>query len=63
MKSANINEDTLGEFILDYEDTLGRRIEMRLDASTYESALRQARSFLGIDETGHDPDGDLWVIE
>lgn len=63
MKSATIQEETSGCFALQYEDTLGRPLEMRLDADTYEAALREARAFLGINKEGVDEAGDSWSLE
>lgn len=63
MKSATIQEETPGCFALQYEDTLGRALEMRLDADTYEGALREARAFLGINKDGVDEAGDSWSLE
>ena len=43
--------------------TTGRKNHMRLDALTYEKALREARLFLGIDAQDRDSAGDQWVVE
>ena len=63
MKIATINEDRVGVFTLDYEDTLGRPQQMRLDADDYEAALREARKYLSIDSKGKDNDGHEWLLE
>ena len=63
MKTATINEDSVGVFTLDYVDTLGRPLQMRLDADHYEAALREARKYLSIDSNGQDTDGHVWVLE
>jgi hypothetical protein len=36
---------------------------MRLDAPTYERAIREAKSFLGITPENLDGDGTEWEIE
>src|SRR5215470_16073687 len=48
MKLAIILEEAHAQFALEYDDTLGRKNRMRLEASTYLNAIREARSFLGI---------------
>ena len=63
MKRATISEQDRGIFGLEYDNTLGQKHTMRLDATTYEKAVREARSFLGINEHDHDEAGDPWVVE
>jgi hypothetical protein len=63
MKRATILDQAAGEFALEYDNNLGRKNQMRLDANTYENALREARSFLGIRDDDHDEAGDHWTIE
>jgi hypothetical protein len=63
VKVARILDEEGGEFGLEYDDTRGQKNTMRLDALTYEGAIREARSFLGIQEDDHDEDGDLWAVE
>ena len=63
VKIARILDEEDGEFALEYDDTRGQKNTMRLDAFTYEGAIREARSFLGIQEDDHDEDGDLWAVE
>ena len=36
---------------------------MRLDALTYEKAIQEAKSYLGINDDNQDPDGNLWEVE
>lgn len=62
MKSAIIVDLGPGQFALEYDDTVGRRNHMRLDAATYEKALREARSYLGINEEDQDEAGDQWAV-
>jgi hypothetical protein len=63
MKRATILDQGRDQFALEYENTLGRKNEMRLDAMTYERAIREARSFLGINEDDRDEAGDHWTVE
>ena len=62
-KMARILEEEDGVFSLEYDNTRGEKNTMSLDAVTYPRALREARSFLGIDEDNRDDDGSLWDIE
>ena len=62
-KCATVSEQESGVFTLEYDNTVGKKHSMRLDAGTYERALREARSYLGIDEDGLDEAGDQWVVE
>jgi hypothetical protein len=63
MKLATILDEGPYKFALEYENTLGKKNQMRLDAETYEKALREARSFLGINQDDHDEAGDQWAVE
>jgi len=63
VKFGRILDEEEGEFTLEYDDTRGQKNTMRLDALTYEGAIREARSFLGIQEDDHDDAGDLWAVE
>jgi hypothetical protein len=63
MKTARILDQDDGAFSLEYDDTRGTRNTMRLDALTYERAIREAKSFLGINEDNHDEDGTPWEVE
>jgi len=62
VKTALILDEAHGAFRLQYEDTQGRKQTMRLDALSYEEALREARSFLGIQENDRDDAGDRWTM-
>jgi hypothetical protein len=33
------------------------------DALTYEKAIQEAKSYLGINEDNQDPESDLWEVE
>jgi len=63
MKTARILDQDHDSFGLEYDDTRGARNTMRLDALTYEQAIREARSFLGIKEDDRDEDGTLWELD
>jgi hypothetical protein len=64
MKTARIlDSESDDNFSLEYDNTLGQRNTMRLDALTYEKALLEARSYLGIDDLNQDADGTHWEIE
>ena len=63
MKIARILDQDLGAFGLEYDNTIGKKNTMRLDALTYESAIREAKSFLGIAGNDQDEAGDLWQVE
>jgi hypothetical protein len=63
VKIARILDEENGGFGLEYDNTLGKKHTMRLDASTYENALREARSFLGINADDCDADGSQWDVE
>jgi len=63
MKTARILDLENDRFGLEYDNNLGKRYTMRLDAETYERAVREAKSFLDINAENLDPDGTLWEIE
>jgi hypothetical protein len=63
MKIARILDEADGAFGLEYDNTLGKKNTMRLDSQTYDSAIREARSFLGINADDCDADGTQWDIE
>jgi hypothetical protein len=63
MKIARILDEPGGTFRLEYDDTLGHKRNTRLDAITYEHALREARSYLEIGEDDSDREGAQWDIE
>jgi hypothetical protein len=62
MKTGVIQERA-GIFSLQYENNRGEKNVSRLDAATYELAVREARSFLGIKADNQDEDGNLWDVE
>ena len=63
MKRAVILDESFGRFALEYDNTVGKKNQMRLDAATYERAIREARTFLGINEADRDEAGDCWTVE
>ena len=63
MKTARILDQDYGTFGLEYDASKGTRNTMRLDARDYEKAIREARSFLGINENNLDEEGTLWEVE
>lgn len=63
MKIGRILDEPGGGFLLEYDNTLGRKHTMRLEAFTYEAALREARSYLGIGGNARDPEGAEWDVE
>ena len=63
MKIARILDEDEGTFGLEYDNTVGKKHTMRLDAETYDDAIREARSFLGINTDDRDGDGVEWNIE
>jgi hypothetical protein len=63
MKIARILDEPGGTFRLEYDDTLGHKQNTRLDAMSYEQALREARSYLEIGHDNRDSDGTQWDIE
>ena len=63
MKIGRILDEAGGTFRLEYDDTLGHKRNTRLDAMTYEQALREARSYLEIGEGDCDAEGAQWDIE
>lgn len=63
MKLGKILDQEPDAFALEYDNTLGQKNTMRLDALTYERAIREAKSYLGINEENQDADGTVWEIE
>ena len=63
MKIGKILDQEHGAFGLEYDDTRGAKNTMRLDASTYENAILEARTFLGIKDDNRDEDGIQWEVE
>jgi hypothetical protein len=49
-------------FGVEYDNTIGTRNTMRLEATTYEDAILEIKSFLGI-EDNRDENGTVWEID
>ncbi len=62
MKRATILDQEGDAFGVEYDNTIGTRNTMRLEATTYEDAILEAKSFLGITEN-RDDDGTVWEID
>ena len=63
MKIAKILDQEADTFAVEYDNTLGKKNRMRLEATTYEGAIREAKSYLGINAENTDGDGALWQVE
>ena len=63
VKLAKILDEEDDSFCLEYPTSKGATTVMRLEASTYERALREARAYLGIGEDNRDEAGALWQME
>ncbi len=63
MKTASILDEPDGTFRLEYDNSLGQKHSMRLEALTYEAALREAKTFLEIRADDCDAQGARWEIE
>jgi hypothetical protein len=63
MKTARIVDLENASFGLEYDNNLGKRNAMRLDAATYDNAILEAKSFLGINRKNVDDEGTLWEVE
>jgi hypothetical protein len=63
MKAARILDWEDDVFGLEYDNNLGQRNTMRLDAVTYEKAVREAKSYLGINRENLDEAGTVGEIE
>lgn len=60
---ARVMDGPNGTFGLEYDNTRGEKNRMLLDALTYDGALLEAKSFLGIDGENLDEENVLWDIE
>jgi hypothetical protein len=63
MKIARLLDEPGGSFRLEYDNGLGHKQSTRLDAVSYEQALREARSYLEIGGDDRDAEGTQWEIE
>jgi hypothetical protein len=62
MKRAVILYEDDDSFAVEYDNTIGARNTMRLEATTYEDAIVEIKSFLGIIEN-RDEHGTVWEID
>jgi hypothetical protein len=59
---AIITDGDDGSFVVEYDNTIGTKNTMRLEATTYEEAVAEIKTFLGI--TGdRDEAGNVWEID
>ncbi|HKQ39352.1 MAG TPA: hypothetical protein VJ063_14835 [Verrucomicrobiae bacterium] len=63
MKIARIFDQDADTFAVEYDNSVGKKHTMRLEATTYENAIREAKAFLGIDAANTDADGAVWQVE
>ena len=63
MKIARILDEPGGTFRVEYDNALGNKQNTRLEAMTYDQALREARSYLEIGDDDRDSAGVQWDIE
>ena len=63
MKTAIITDEEDESFLLEYDNNLGKKNTMRLDAANYPAAVQEAKTFLGIDDENLDGDGIEWKID
>jgi len=62
LKRAIILDQEDESFGVEYDNTIGTRNTMRLEAATYEDAILETKSFLGITEN-RDEAGTVWEID
>ena len=62
VKRAIILDQEDEAYGVEYDNTIGSRNTMRLEATTYEDAILEAKSFLGITED-RDEAGTVWEID
>lgn len=63
MKIARIFDQDAETFAVEYDNSIGKKNRMRLEATTYEGAILEAKSYLGINIENVDGDGTLWQVE
>lgn len=62
LKRAIILDQEDESYGVEYDNTIGTRNTMRLEATTYEDAILETKSFLGITEN-RDEAGTVWEID
>ncbi len=60
---ARILDEEDDSFCLEYPNRSGAKSFMRLEAATYEGAIREAKSYLGIGLDDRDEHGTLWQFD
>jgi hypothetical protein len=60
---AKILDQEDDSFCLEYPTHAGATTVMRLEAATYEGAIREAKAYLGIGDDDRDEKGSLWQID
>lgn len=63
MKIARILDAQGGTFRLEYDNGVGHKQNTSLEATSYEQAIREAKSYLEIGGDDRDPAGAEWNIE
>jgi hypothetical protein len=61
LKRVIISDDDDG-FVAEYDNNIGTKNTMRLEASSYEDAVDEIKDFLGINGD-RDESGTLWEID
>jgi hypothetical protein len=60
---ARILDEEEDSFSLEYPNGSGGKSFMRLEAATYEGAIREAKSYLGVGADDRDEKGALWQFD
>jgi hypothetical protein len=63
VKTGRILDQPRDTFCFEYDTLPGKKSMMRLEAVTYERAIKEARSYRGIKEDDRDEAGNVWLIE
>jgi len=62
VKRIIITEDDNSSFTAEYDNSIGAKNSMRLEATTYDEAVEEIKDFLGITDN-RDADGNVWEID
>lgn len=60
---AKILDQDDDSFCLEYPIRTGGKSFMRLEAATYEGAIREAKAYLGVGADDRDEQGNLWQFD
>jgi CRISPR/Cas system-associated protein Cas7 (RAMP superfamily) len=63
VKLARIVDQDDDTFCLEYPTRSGETTMMRLEASTYEGAIREAKTYLEVGEDDRDATGAVWQFD